>query len=213
MDVDLMAKKIWTAEERAAASAKQKAVRAAKREASAALPADEPEAPPIEEPEEAGAVTLDDEEIEKIRRQAREKVAVEIADIAKMSKKALMAKTLDDEILRQRREAGLTDYRDDLVDVLIDVAPYTDRITIDDKMYMHGHWYLVPRRVFDVIREQMARSWDSEERAGNPNRRFRREVAGTMNPLANEQRLSDGSLTLGLDSRVHGTTGAVMVGR
>jgi len=92
------------------------------------------------------------------------------------------------------------------------VAPYTDRIVIDDKIYVHGNWYTVPRRVYDVIREQMARSWDSEERAGNPNRKFRREDAGTMNPMANERRLSAGILTLGLDSRVHGITGAAVRG-
>ncbi len=46
-----------------------------------------------------------------------------------------MAKALDAEILEQRKAAGLIDYRDDILDILIDVAPFADGITIDGKTY------------------------------------------------------------------------------
>ena len=111
--------------------------------------------------------------------------------------------------LAQRRDAGLVDYRDDILDILIDVAPFAVDITIDGTVYQHGHWYKVDRRRHDSLREIMARSWDSEDRAGNPNRRFHREVAGTMNPLANERRQADGTFTLGVIPTVNGRTGVV----
>ena len=186
------------------------------REAKAAKDAAPPPPPemldeqvPVEEPEAVDApLELSDAEVAKIRAEAMKKVEAELVEVNRLKKKELMAKMLDQEIQHQRREAGLTDYRDDMLDILIDVAPFTDRITIDGTVYFHEHWYKVDRRLFDVLREIMARSWDSEDRAGNPNRKFRRTVAGSMNPLANERMMLDGSFTIGLPTTVNGRTGA-----
>jgi hypothetical protein len=95
------------------------------------------------------------------------------------------------------------------MDILIDVAPFAVDITVDGTVYQHGRWYKVDRRRYNSLMETMARSWDSEERAGNPNRRHRREVAGTMNPLANEQRMPDGTFTVGPPRILNARTGAV----
>lgn len=219
-----MAKIEWTPERRAEAS------RLAKERQAAAQADPAPKAPvvlaeevrrlvepaPVMETAPAGAdlyaARLSDDELSTIADEARKKVDAEIADVAKLNRKELMAKALDNEILRQRREAGLTDYRDDMITFLIDVAPFANDIRIDGKVYTHGQWVTLPRRQYDAIREIMARSWDSEDRAGNPNRKHARTVAGSMNPLQNEQRMPDGTFTVGLDQRVHGKTGLASVG-
>lgn len=224
-----MAKRELTAEEleaRKAALDRGRATAAANRAAKAAAPPEEPEAPApvrwspaeqgegsdLDEPatDEPAGLELSTAELARIREEAKKKVDAELADVGRVERKKLMAKTLDDEILRQRTEAGLTDYRDDMLQILIDVAPFANDIRIDRDIYQHGSWYTVDRRKYDTLNEIMARSWDSEERAGNPNRRFRRQVAGSMNPMANERRMGDGSFTLGGAPTVNGRTGAVV---
>lgn len=165
-----------------------------------------------EPPAEEAPLRLGDDELARIRAEAKKKVDAEVAAANSEKRKKLVAKELDAEILRQRKDAGLIDYRDDLLEILIDVAPFSDNIAIDGVIYQHGTWYTVDRRRYDSLREIMARSWDSEERAGNPNRKFRREVAGSMNPMANERRLRDGTLTVGYDPGVNARIGSVVGG-
>ena len=150
----------------------------------------------IEIEEQAAWGGLNAAELTRIREEAKKKVDKEIEAQHAAAREKLMAKALDAEIQEQRKAAGLINYLDDKLDILIDVAPFADNITVDGTVYQHGHWYNVDRRRHNSLTEIMARSWDSEERAGNPNRRFRREVAGTMNPLANERRGPDGTFTL-----------------
>ena len=172
----------------------------------------EPVGEPVSEPDmpdSAAPLTLSEDELEKVRLKARAEVERELANRRAEERKVLMAKTLDEEMLRQRTEAGLIDYRDDMLEILIDVAPFADHLAIDGVVYQHARWYTVDRRKYDVLREMMARSWDAEDRAGNPNRKFRREAAGTMNPMARERRMPDGTLTIGLDTRVNAMTGGV----
>lgn len=169
------------------------------------------EAAPNPEPVDDTA-PLSAEELARIREEAAKKVAAEMADVNAAKRKKLIAETLAEETLRQRRAAGLTDYRDDMLDILIDVAPFTAEIRIDGTVYQHGRWYKVDRRRYDSLREIMARSWDAEDRAGNPNRKFQRTVAGSMNPLLNELRLPDGTMTMGVDARVNAITGAISGG-
>lgn len=195
-----MAKRELTAEQRAAMERNLALGRQRKQERLALKPAGS-EAPdpdePVTEPDEAVPLELTDAEMARIREEAKKKVDEELRLRAAAERKEKIAAALDAETRRQRREAGLTNHLDDLVEIMIDVAPFTDNITIDGTVYQHGMWYTVDRRKADVMREIMARSWDSEERAGNPNRKFRREQAGTMNPMAREQRLADGTLTWG----------------
>lgn len=148
-------------------------------------------------------------ELARIREEAQKEVEKELAAVDSAKKRKAMADALAAERQRLRRDAGLTDYRDDLLDILIDVAPFAGDIKIDGTIYTHGNWYKVDRRKYDSLREIMARSWDSEDRAGNPNRRFYRTVAGTMNPLAHDARLPDGTLTIGRDTRINAMTGSI----
>jgi hypothetical protein len=196
-----MAKRELTAEERERLKenlAKGRATAAANRAAKVAEPDPADEDAPVDG-DEPIPLELSAAELARIREEAKKKVDAELADVHAAERKKLMAKALDAEILAQRRAAGLIDYRDDKLNILIDVAPFASDITIDATVYQHGHWYEVDRRRYDSLREIMARSWDSEDRAGNPNRRFRREVAGTMNPLANELRDESGNFTIGFD--------------
>jgi hypothetical protein len=196
----------WTEEQKQAARerwAARKEANRLRREAQSDAAPDAPAAVAPSPEEVAPAVGLSDAQRLRIREEAKKQIDKELAARAEAEQAALLARTLEEEIEAQRREAGLTDYRDDMIDILIDVAPFTDRIVIDGTQYMHEHWYTVPRRKADVINEIMARSWDAEERAGNPNRRFRRTVAGSMNPMLNERRTPDGTLTIGLDTRVN----------
>ncbi len=171
-------------------------------------PAESEPIPAVREPETPEPL-LSDAELDRIRQEARKKVEDELASLRKTEKKAAMATALDAEVLAQRRALGLADHRDDIVEVLIDVAPFAKDITVDGTVYLHGQWYKMDRRKADSVREIMARSWDSEDRAGNPNRRFRREAGAPMNTMLLERRTADGAFTMGHDPRVHGQTGAV----
>jgi hypothetical protein len=169
------------------------------------------EEPVIAEPEEASPIELSDHELDRIRVEARKKVDAELAEVNKLKKKEMMAAALDAEIQRQRREAGLTDYRDDLIEFMVNVAPFSPGITIDGEHFEHGRWVKTSRRKYDSMREVMARSWEAEDRAGNPNKKFEawRQMSGVQNAMFREQRLADGTFTVGLDTRINSRNGAV----
>lgn len=165
---------------------------------------------PVEQPAASDPMALTEDELALIRRKAREKVEKEIRAAEEKARLVLIEKELDAEVLRQRREAGLTDHRDDIIEFLVNVGPFADRIVIDGTVYQHGHWYKMPRRVYDSMRDIMARSWESEDRAGNPNKAFAQERAmiGGINPMMMERRTEDGSFTVGPSWSVNGRTGS-----
>jgi len=200
--------KPWTPEQREAASQRTRERLAAKK---SELDAQEAAPNSPDQPPEPPAPTLIDEERELLRRKAQAVIAEELAAKAKAEREKFLKDELDKEILRQRREAGLTDHRDDMVEFMINVAPFSPGITINGRHFPHGSWVTLSRREYDSIRDIMARSWEAEERAGNPNKKFEewRRAAGVTNPMLREHRLPDGSFTLGLDYGVRGqnTTG------
>jgi hypothetical protein len=162
------------------------------------------------EPEAAAPSILTEADFEDIRKQAEVLVAEEMEAINQQHKKAAVESALEAELLAQRQEAGLTDHRDDMLQILVDCPPFSLQLVIDGKIYEHGRWYTVSRRLHDTMREMMARGWDAEERAGNPNHKFRPyRVAGSMNPMMRENVDSQGNYTLGLDSRVNAKSGTV----
>lgn len=168
----------------------------------------EPEAVPEKRADE---VELTDEQLERIRVEARKKIEAEILGAREIKLKSLMAEELDREILTQRRLAGLTNHQDDIIEFLVNVGPFADRVVVDGKVYTHGQWVKTTRREYDSIRDIMARSWESEDRAGNPNKKFEmeRRLVGVQNPMMMETRLPDGSFTIGLGmGSVNGRTGA-----
>ena len=105
---------------------------------------------------------LSADDIERIRDQARITVA---AEKKKQAEDQYLAKALEEE----RREL---EPEQELVPIVIDVAPFTDRIMIDSKQYFQGHVYQVSRRLYAVLTEIMARSWAHDEEVGSPNRKF-----------------------------------------
>ena len=66
----------------------------------------------------------------------------------------------------------------DMVDVQIDLAPYTADIKLDGKVFEHGTIRRVERKVAAVLMEQMQRSWQHEEGLrGKNDRPYRRNLA------------------------------------
>jgi len=144
---------------------------------------------PLAAPAEASApkpITLSQAEMAAIRSQAAEQVRAE-------ERKALMDTALKAEIEKLRREMGLEPAGPgDMVDFFVDVAGCADRITLDGTMYMHGQRVHLPRRVYDTMREIMARTHDHEEQCNNPYRKFYQRLPGpenTMNQMARQEDL------------------------
>ena len=105
---------------------------------------------------------LSADDIERIRDQARLQVS---AEKKREAEAQFLAKALEEE--RRALEP-----EQEMVDIVVDVAPFTDRIMIDGKQYFQGRYYRVPRRVYAVMVEIMARSWAHDEEVGSPNRKF-----------------------------------------
>lgn len=96
--------------------------------------------------------------------QAKAKSAIE-----KERRTAAMASVVEQETQRLRVEEGLTtgiDEMDEIVNVTIDLPPYTDHLQINGVLgmsYWHGKTYDVPRHVANSINEQMHRCWRHED--------------------------------------------------
>jgi hypothetical protein len=207
-------RRTWTEEEKQQAREKARA-RIAKQKAQAAAAPEILEGAAVDTPVTTTDVApapllLDDYERERIEAEARKLVDEELAKHTKKERDKLLKDELDKEVLRQRRLAGLVDHQDDIVEFLINVGPFSSGVTIDGKHYPHGTWVKKTRREYDSIRDIMARSWESEDRAGNPNRRFAQEraLAGISDPTLRETRMSDGTFTLGWSHNINVATGA-----
>jgi hypothetical protein len=87
---------------------------------------------------------------EAIRAAAKRKVAEEIR---KAEEDRLLLEMLDEE----RAAAGLTPAEavEDEVDIMIDLAEFTDRIIINGKPYLQGRSYRVKRSVAESLRDIM----------------------------------------------------------
>jgi hypothetical protein len=88
---------------------------------------------------------LSKEEIEGAKELARENVD-----------KARRAAELSRIVEGQR--TGLAD-KDEMVDIMIDLAEFSDRISLNSTEYYHGYSYAVPRHVADTLREIMQRTY------------------------------------------------------
>lgn len=77
------------------------------------------------------------------------------------------------ETARLRREEGFVTgegAKDELVSVTLDLAPHSDRITINQMAYWHGHTYTVPRHVGDSLRDMQARGWVHQDELDGKNK-------------------------------------------
>lgn len=68
----------------------------------------------------------------------------------------------EEELQRLRNEEGMVTgdkAKDQMVQITLDLAPHSDRVTINMAAYWHGFTYTVPRHVADTIRDMQARGW------------------------------------------------------
>ena len=118
-------------------------------------------------------VTLTPKELDDIRKEAE---ALEIADL----KKNLKDKALADERARLR---SAIDPTEEMRSITVELAEFTDRITLDGRIYVHGQTYLVPKRVFDVLQECMFRTQQHEhEISGKARSQFKPRLAINLRP-------------------------------
>lgn len=119
-----------------------------------AAPKDPAEPTATEADEERLHPILTNSEVLAARADAKTKVLKAQKDAAK---KAL----IEAETQRLMIEEGLVTgdgAKDEMVTIALDLAEYTDRITINGVPYYHGHTYTVPRHVADGLRETQART-------------------------------------------------------
>lgn len=133
-----------------------------------------PDLTPAEVPAEYEDI-LDPEDVKEVYSEA--------AAALKKKQRALARKELLAQATRElEHEAKLAQERGrargDMVDVVINLAPYTADIRLDGKSYMHGRTYRVTRKVAAVLQEQMQRSWQHQEGLNGKNERpYRRTLA------------------------------------
>jgi len=103
---------------------------------------------------------LTDKEIEDTRVRAAAKV------------REKLKKAAQDELLArlEQEELAKLDPAEEMVDVLIDVAGFANRITINGVDYMHGEIRTVPRRLALCMQEIMQNTHRHEKAIGDANR-------------------------------------------
>lgn len=118
-------------------------------------------------------IELSSKELDEIRKEAQK---LEIDEI----KKQLRDKALADERARLR---AVVDPTEEMRSITIDLAEFADRITIDGRMYVHGQTYMVPKRLYDVLQEQMFRTQQHEhEISGRAKTQFKPRLPIQLRP-------------------------------
>ena len=130
--------------------------------------------------------------VERIRAEEKAYVEKQLAERRAIASKDLEAQLRESIRADLRRDAGLTSHLDDIIEHTINCPPFADKYIIDGVAYHHGYTYTMRRALYDVLREQEARGWDSEDQAGNPNKQFFRRREMTMNPLLRMRYGDDG---------------------
>lgn len=112
---------------------------------------------------------LSDAEKAALRERALERVAKE-------RKEHAMDAFLEQEIA-QARKAHLP--AQEIKYISLDMAGHADRIMIDGVVYFHGQTYEVPKCLYDVLAEVVARGWEHEDEIGGANRNSYRKPRST----------------------------------
>ena len=108
------------------------------------------------------------EEISAVEAEAKAEVELEAKDKAKDALKAKLVK-------QAKRKAGLAEEQ---VSVTVDLAPYCDRILLDNKAYLQGVTYTVGASVAMVMREIMQRTWGHQSEIDGKSENFYRRTRG-----------------------------------
>lgn len=125
-----------------------------------------PKAPaPVREPDYS---LLDDKTVADLRAKAEAKV---LARRKVEAEEAFLATEME-KIERDLYPAEVQEMRD----IVLDLALYADRVTLDGRVFYHGVHYTVPKPVYDVLKECEANSRrHDEEIHGDPDSNFYRQ--------------------------------------
>lgn len=112
---------------------------------------------------------VDEKKIGELRAKAKAKVEKE-------RQLAAEAQLLEQFELEERQQGGL---EEELVDVTINLAPNSDRITIDGVIYYQGQTKTVRASVAAVLAEICHRTWRHEAEIDGKSENFYRKQGGT----------------------------------
>lgn len=88
------------------------------------------------------------------------------AKLDKERRLAAMKAVEDAETERLKREEGLVTgdgAKDEMVDITLDLAPFTEKIVLNSVPYWHSFTYPVPRHVADTLRDIQAQGWKHQD--------------------------------------------------
>lgn len=121
---------------------------------------------------------VDPKRIEELRVKAKTKIEKERQLAAEAQ--------LQEQFEREERQRG--GLEEPMEDVTIDLAPYADRVRLDDVIYFNGETKTVRRGVADVLREMMSATWKHQSIVdGKPEDFYRKSRAQRVVPLGNGQ--------------------------
>jgi hypothetical protein len=122
------------------------------------------------------------EDVAEVHAEAQRKLKLKQKEAAK---KDLLAKATQDLERESRIAAQRGAAKGDMVDIQIDLAPYAPDLRLDGVPYEHGRQYRVPRKVYNVLMEQMQRSWQHEDSLHGKNDRVGRRTLEQRGLTAN----------------------------
>lgn len=112
-----------------------------------------------EKPAENAHPILSAEDVEAAKAKARQRVEAE-------RRKTAMKAIEDEETQRLNVEEGLhtgDQVKDELVNLTLDLAEHSSRISLSGRLYFHGQTYTVARHIADTLREIQARGWQHQQ--------------------------------------------------
>lgn len=112
---------------------------------------------------------LSEEEIAELQAEVRLEAEAE----AKAEAKKQLRKRL---VREEKIKAGL---EEEQVEVTVDLAPYADKILLDNVAYLHGVTYTVPSSRAMVMREVMQNTWGHQSIVDGKSENFYRKSRGS----------------------------------
>ncbi len=111
---------------------------------------------------------LNEDDIAELELQAEQEVLAEQREAAKKQK-------LDEFKRARKRKVGLTEAYEQ---VTVDLAPYCDRILLDNRSFLQGITYTVAVGQAQVMREIMQRTWGHQSTIDGKSENFYRKQRG-----------------------------------
>lgn len=111
---------------------------------------------------------LNEDERTAIEQEVQAEVAEEAKEAARKELKAKLK-------LDAKRAKGLEEAQ---VEVAVDLAPYCDRILLDNHAYLQGITYTVPASKASVMLEVMQRTWNHQAEIDGKSENFYRRTRG-----------------------------------